>query len=126
VCGGYTFNAVRMDEVLHANIFFFITGIAVIVFTLLLSVALYHLIKILKTVERIALRVEEGTMTIADDIEQLRTYVVEESFLARFLGGVLGRTKKSAKEESLSRRTPLRALKPERKAKTELKIKNEG
>ena len=92
MCGGYTFNVVRMDEVLHANIFFFITGIAVIVFTLLLSVALYHLIKILKTVRRIADRVEEGTMTIADDIEQLRTYVVEESFLARFLGGMRKRT----------------------------------
>ncbi len=115
-----------MDEVLHANIFFFITGIAVIVFTLLLSVALYHLIKILKTVERIALRVEEGTMTIADDIEQFRTYVLEESFFSRFIPSTFKRKDTNQKEETLSRRTSLRSLKPERKTKTELKIKSEG
>jgi hypothetical protein len=115
-----------MDEVLHANIFFFITGIAVIVFTLLLSVALFHLIKILKTVERIALRVEEGTMTIADDLEQLRTYVVEESFLARFFQSVLRRTREPEKEESRARNASSRSQRSERKPKTELKIKNEG
>jgi predicted Holliday junction resolvase-like endonuclease len=116
-----------MSEVLHANIFFFITGIAVIVFTFLLSIALFHLIKILKTVRRIVDRVEEGTATIAEDLENLRTYVVEESFLSRFLKGVMSkRNEKQEEEETLSRRTPLRSLKPERKLKTELKIKNEG
>ncbi len=73
-----------MNEVLHANIFFVITSIAVIVFTLLLSIALFHLIKILKTMRRIVDRIDEGTETIREDFEQLRTYVTEESFLARF------------------------------------------
>ncbi len=113
-----------MSEILHANIFFFITGIAVIVFTFLLSIALFHLIKILKAVRRIVDRVEAGTATIAEDIENLRTYVAEETFLGRFMKGA---TKKheAPKEESLARRTPLRDLKPERKQRTELKIKNE-
>lgn len=114
-----------MDEVLHANIFFFITGIAVIVFTLLLSILLFHLITFIKTLQRIADRVEAGTATLAEDFENLRTYVTEESFLSRFFRGT-GRKQEAPKEESLARRTPLRALKPERKPKTELKIKNEG
>lgn len=117
-----------MSEILHANIFFFITGIAVIVFTLLMSVALFHLIKILKAIRRIVDRIEEGTATVAEDIEQLRTYVVEESFLSRFfkMAGVGSKKHDVPKEESLARRTPIRALKPDRKPKTELKIKNEG
>jgi hypothetical protein len=114
-----------MDEVLHANIFFFITGIAVIVFTFLLSIALYHFIKLIRTLRRIADRVEAGTETLAEDFENLRTYVTEESFFARFFRGARKRNE-APKEESLSRRTPLRALKPEKKGKTELKIKNEG
>jgi len=114
-----------MDEVLHANIFFFITGIAVIVFTFLLSIALYHFIKLMKTLRRIADRVEAGTATLAEDFENLRAYVTEESFFARFFRGAQKRTEEP-KEESLARRTPLRSLKPEKKGKTELKIKNEG
>jgi hypothetical protein len=107
-----------MSEVLQANIFFFITGIAVIVFTLLLSIALYHLIKILTAVRRIVDRIEEGTETISDDIERLRTYVMEESFLSRFFKGARqGRDE----EEPKTRRT-----KSERKPKTELRIKNEA
>lgn len=114
-----------MSEVLHANIFFFITGIAVIVFTSLLCVALYHLIKIFTVIRRILDRVEAGTASIADDIENIRAYVMEESFFARFFR-TQKRREEPEKEESRARQTPLRALKPERKPKTELKIKNEG
>jgi adenylosuccinate lyase len=116
-----------MSEVLEANIFFFITSIAVVVLTGLLSVLFYYLITILRTVRRIVDRVESGTATIADDIEQLRTYVLEESFLARFLRRAgLGRERERApEEESLARRTPLRALKPDRKSKSDVKVKSE-
>lgn len=108
-----------MSEVLHANIFFLVTGIAVIVFTFLLCIALYHLIKILTVVRRIVDRVEAGTETITEDIERLRTYVVEESFLARFFKGA-----RQAREEheSAARKS---AGKVDRKAKTEIRIKNQ-
>ena len=113
-----------MNEVLHANIFFFITGIAVIVFTFLLSIALFHCIKILKTVRRIVDRVEEGTATIAEDLEHLRTYVTEESILARFFRAATGRGK--TKQGTRAERAPhSKAERSERKSKTELRIKNE-
>lgn len=62
-----------MNEILHANIFFIITSIAVVLFTLLVCVLLYHLIKIVKSVRRIVERVEEGSEVIAEDIEHIRS-----------------------------------------------------
>ncbi len=115
--GGYSFKMFNMSEVLQANIFFFITGIAVIVFSLLLSIALYHLIKILKAVRRIVDRVEAGTETITEDIDRLRTYIMEESFLSRFFRGA---RQEREEEEPKSRRG-----KTDRKSKSELRIKSE-
>ncbi len=61
-----------MTEVLHANIFFIITSVAVVIFSLLLCVLMYQLIKIVKAIRRIVERVEEGTEVLADDIENIR------------------------------------------------------
>ncbi len=62
-----------MTEIIQANIFFFITSIAVIIFSLLLCIAVYQIIKILKIVRRIVERIDEGTEVLADDIEHIRT-----------------------------------------------------
>lgn len=61
-----------MNEVLHANIFFVITSVAVVLFTLLVCVLLYHLIKITKSIRRIVERVEAGSEVLAEDIEHIR------------------------------------------------------
>ena len=120
--GGYKYKTLDMSEVLHANIFFFITGIAVIVFTFMLSIALFHLIKILKAVRRIIDRVEAGTATITEDIDRLRTYVVEESFLSRFFRG---RSRQTSEDEEKARPVSPKSDKSERKQKTELRIKSQ-
>lgn len=79
-----------MNEVLHANIFFFITSIAVILFTLLLCFAVYQVIRILKSIRRIVNRIEEGSEMIAEDMENLRTYVVEGSLVSQIISFFLG------------------------------------
>ncbi len=107
-----------MSEVLQANLFFLITGIAVIVFTFIACIALYHLIRIFTAVRRIMDRVEAGTETITEDIERLRTYVVEESFLSRFFS-VRSRDEKT--EDAKGRKTPTKGG----RSKTELRIRNE-
>ena len=61
-----------MTEVLHANIFFIITSIAVVIFSLLVCVLLYHVIKIVKSVRRIVERVEAGSEVLAEDLEDIR------------------------------------------------------
>ena len=80
-----------MTEVLQANVFFFITSIAVIAFTLLLCIALYHVIKILKSVRSIVARIEEGSEVIAEDIAYLRQYFKEGSLISHLVGLFFGR-----------------------------------
>lgn len=84
---GYT---VGMSEILQANIFFLITSIAVITFTLLVCVILYHVIKIIRSIRKIVDRIEEGSEVIAEDVSQLRAYVVQGSFVSQIMSFVLG------------------------------------
>lgn len=91
-----------MTEVLHANIFFFITGIAVIVFSALLCVALFHGIKALKSLRRILDRIEEGTEVIAEDLGQMRAYFSDDGFVRRLIKSVIGGNQKSPTREGRS------------------------
>lgn len=75
-----------MSEVLHANIFFFITSVAVVVFTILLCVALYYVIKIVQSVRRIVARIEEGSEVIAEDMSELRKFFAQGSLISHILG----------------------------------------
>ncbi|MCB9818616.1 hypothetical protein H6788_00300 [Candidatus Nomurabacteria bacterium] len=75
-----------MTEVLQANIFFLITAMAVVVFTVFLCVAMYFVIKILSSVRNITERIDESSEVIADDIQQLRTYIVEGSLISQIIG----------------------------------------
>ena len=61
-----------MTEVLQTNIFFVITSIAVVVFTLLLCVLIYHIIKIVRAIRRIVERVEVGSEVLAEDLDNIR------------------------------------------------------
>jgi uncharacterized membrane protein len=90
-----------MTEVLHANIFFFITAIAVVVFTLLLCVLLFHVIKITQSVRRIVDRIEEGSEVIAEDMVQLRRFFAEGSIVTHLLSMFMGQKKrrKNKKDE---------------------------
>ncbi len=88
-----------MSEVLQTNIFFIITSIAVVVFTILLSIALYHLIRILRNVQAMTDRLRRGSDQLAEDVMQVRTFVRE---------GVVGTIKSFfvSKEPKSTPRTP--------------------
>lgn len=75
-----------MTEFLEANIFFFITSVAVVVFTIFLCVAMYFVIRILRSVKNITERIDEGSESIADDIKQLRQYVAQGSLISQIIG----------------------------------------
>lgn len=76
---------IGMEEVLQANVFFFITAVAVVFFTLLASIALYQLIKILVAIRRITERVEAGSEQIADDLDSVRSFVRDRNPLVSWL-----------------------------------------
>ena len=79
-----------MSEILQANIFFIITSIAVLVLTLFVCLILYHVVKILRSIRKIVDRVEEGSEVIAEDVSQLRAYVVEGSLVSQIMSFFLG------------------------------------
>jgi succinate dehydrogenase/fumarate reductase cytochrome b subunit len=85
-----------MSEILQANIFFVITSIAVLVFTLFVCVILYHVIKILRSIRTIVTRFEEGSELIAEDMSQLRAYVIEGSLVSQIMSFFLGKKARKA------------------------------
>jgi hypothetical protein len=90
-----------MHEVLHANIFFFIASIATVVFCILVSIALYHVITILRTIRRIIARIEAGSDVIAEDFATMRSLVVHGSLVSRILHMVVpNRDRRSKRSRS--------------------------
>lgn len=87
-----------MDELLQANVFFFISSVAAILFTLFLCVALYHIIKILRSLRKILERVEHGSEVMAEDIEQIRSFVLEGSLISQIIGFFFKRTSNAARK----------------------------
>jgi hypothetical protein len=83
-----------MNEVLHANIFFFIASIATVIFCILTCIILYHVLKIAKSIRSIVERVDASSEQIAQDISNVREFVASGSawgrvvqFLMSFAGG---------------------------------------
>ncbi|HVO28743.1 MAG TPA: hypothetical protein VMT81_02050 [Candidatus Paceibacterota bacterium] len=76
-----------MDTLIHADIFFFVTTIAVIVVALLVAIVLIYLIKVLNRIKDIAEQVREETILFREDIHGLRDSVRREGFKFRSLLG---------------------------------------
>ncbi len=97
-----------MSEVLQTNVFFFITSVAVVAFTVLLCIVLYQVIKILGSVRNIVDRLEEGSEAVAYNLKQLRDHVSDMSFLKSIVGSIFGlrsyekkRTRKPRKKDDV-------------------------
>lgn len=78
-----------MDEILHANIFFFIASLATIVFCVLLSLVLYQVWKISLLVRQILERVEAGSQAIAEDLASFRESLASGGLISRLIGFIL-------------------------------------
>jgi hypothetical protein len=79
-----------MNEILHANIFFVIASVATVCFFILVSIALYHVIKILRLVRSVLERVDAGVEVLASDVSQVRMFFSEGSFLSRLASMIPG------------------------------------
>jgi hypothetical protein len=88
-----------MDTLIHADIFFFVTTIAVVVVTIALTVLIIYLAKLSRSIRKIAEMVGDETVLVRKDIADLRSEVRVRGARAigvfdwvdRFFGG----TKKS-------------------------------
>lgn len=80
-----------MNELIHADIFFFITSIAVVVITAALLVFLYHAIVIARDVRAIVSRALRVEKEIETDVEKVRTTLKEEGVKTKLVtDSVLG------------------------------------
>ncbi len=87
-----------MNEVLHANIFFFIASIATVVFCVLVCFILYHVLQIVKSLRAIIERIEAGSEIIAKDVAHVRELVASGGIFSRvvqfFIGAPRGSSRK--------------------------------
>ena len=81
-----------MNEVLHANIFFFIASIATVIFCILTAVILYQVIKITKAIRSILERIEAGSEQIAHDVAHVRTLISNGGIVSRVITFMVGAT----------------------------------
>ncbi len=93
-----------MTEILHANVFFFIASIATIVFAILICIAMYQVIKILRTVRTLLERIETGSDVIAEDLSSMRNFIMKGGFISHLMGMIVrprpsGRARKTTKQD---------------------------
>lgn len=92
-----------MEEVLHANIFFLITSVAVAVFAIITSFILWQVFKLVKTLRRIIERVEAGSEQIATDAAHVRQFVsgggAASKMMAIILSAVSGNKRRDYTDE---------------------------
>ncbi|HYF10562.1 MAG TPA: hypothetical protein VD967_03085 [Candidatus Paceibacterota bacterium] len=67
-----------MNEILHADLFFLITAVAVIVVGIALAALLFQVFVILRAVREIVENVRKASGSIEEDFESLRTEVKGE------------------------------------------------
>ena len=91
-----------MNTLVHADVFFFVSTIALIVITILLVVALIFFVKILKDISEISSNVKKESIEIIEDVKQLRGDIKQEGFkltkLATFFGRMFFKKRKSARD----------------------------
>jgi hypothetical protein len=92
-----------MNEVLHANIFFVIASIATVIFCILVSLILFHVFKIVKSIRTIVERVEMASEQVADDVAHVRELVASGGIVTQvvkfFMGARGGRRRARDIEE---------------------------
>ncbi len=88
-----------MNTLIHADVFFFVTTIAVVVVGIAFTVVLIYVAKILSDFKKITAQVHEETVLFREDLRDLRGEVRREGFklfrLAEFWKKIFQRKKTS-------------------------------
>lgn len=89
-----------MNEILHANIFFVIASIATVIFCIIISLILFHVLKLVKSIRRIVERIEAASEQVADDMAQARSLLYNGGMIARVMGFMAGKRGKTRRSRS--------------------------
>jgi uncharacterized protein YoxC len=88
-----------MDTLMNANIFFFVTTIATIIFVILGSIVFVYVIRILADVRRASKKLEGGIDAIEEHSAALY-HKIAESFVFNMIFGKKAAKKRPAKDTS--------------------------
>ncbi len=72
-----------MSNLVHADIFFFITSIAVMLLASIFAVALVYMVFIVRDVRAIVARIRRASESLEGDLDALRSQVKQEGYKAR-------------------------------------------
>ena len=97
-----------MSNILQADIFFFISSIATIIITIILAIAGYYLILIVRDAKYISTKLRNATDDLEEKYQEIRDQVSEEGrrakyivefFLDKFTAKKRGKSKPRKEEE---------------------------
>src|SRR3989339_2244652 len=97
-----------MNDLLHANIFFFITSVATVLIAMLVSVVLFYIARIMRDVSGIVRKINSVSDDLEQDFQDLRREIKNEGTKVRtivdvalgfFLSRVQKRTTRKPKTE---------------------------
>lgn len=77
-----------METFVKADIFFFVVTIAVVILSVVLTVAAIYLVRVLRELKSITTRVREETDEIVDDVHEFRNNIQKEEARMSFMFGV--------------------------------------
>ncbi|MEY2665130.1 MAG: hypothetical protein RLZZ480_235 [Candidatus Parcubacteria bacterium] len=83
-----------MSEVLQANIFFYIASVATVIFCIVVTMILFQIYKIMKTVRSILERIDSASEVMAEDVAHVRKLVATGGLVSTIVGLVFGTKKK--------------------------------
>lgn len=72
-----------MNEILHANIFFFISSIAIIFISLLVLIILFYAARIMRDVSDVVRKINKASADIEKDFQELRHEIRNEGVKVR-------------------------------------------
>ncbi len=75
-----------MEDIMKADIFFFIASIGFIVMSLLFAVILFYILKLVRTVQRITDRIEAQSEEISNDVNNFRSFMYKGGIFAAIVG----------------------------------------
>jgi hypothetical protein len=91
-----------MTEVLQANIFFIIASCATVVFCIVVTMIMFQIYKILKTVRSILERINSASETMSEDVAHVRQLVATGGLVSTVIGLVFGSAKKRNRTKKAS------------------------
>lgn len=94
-----------MNEILLANLFFIITGSAVLVVSTFVCVVCFHAIKIERMARSLLHQIGTGTELLIEDAKAFRSHLAEGNLFGRIVAAVIGAlTHATAKRAGVQRK----------------------